>query len=217
MSNKVDIKNSKISNSNLIVDSPESKTSTTQKSTKQDKSWQDNILLYILISVVIILIGGYLTFKLWGNKMEEKNTKPKMHIEDSSVEKSNLVVDSPNSVNIVGDSNIVNKLDIPEPQFKGTYQSQNMINENLYQTNIILDILSRVPLQRIEFGVVDPNIISIDARKNSMVSAMQGIIQSNGEGQASFSFENAFGSYVLTIKTKKPDSDLLSKLKISYQ
>lgn len=217
MDEKVNIRNSRVKDSNIVVDSPKTTVANVRKETKNKKSWQNNIFLYVLVGIVIILIGSYLSFKFWGNKMEEKNTKPKINLENSSVEKSNLVVDSPNSVNIVGDNNVVNKLDIPEPQFKGTYQSQNMIDGNLYQTNIILDILSQVPLQRIQIGVVDSNIVSIDARKNSMVSAMQGIMQSSGEGQAFISFENAFGSYVVTIDTKKPDPDLLSKIKISYQ
>ena len=118
MSKKVNIKNSKI----------------------QDKSWQDNIFLYIIISVIIGIIIIGITNYLRNNMND--NTKSKVNIENSSIEKSNLVVDSPNSVNIVGDNNVVNKVNLPKPEFKGTIQSQNMINENLYQTEIMLDILS---------------------------------------------------------------------------
>lgn len=110
-----------------------------------------------------------------------------------------------------------NKLDIPKPEFKGTYQSLKKINENLYQTDIILEIISQVPLQKIQIEVIDPDVISIDARQNSMTSSIFGKMVNSGEGQTSISFTNAFGSYVITINTKKQDTSLLSKMKITYQ
>ena len=112
---------------------------------------------------------------------------------------------------------MVNKFDLPPPEFKGTIISQNKISEAVYQTKLQLDIISQFQLQKIQIGVIDNNIISIDARKNSMMSVMQGIIQSSSNGRAFISFENATGSYILTIKTKNQDSDLLSKININYQ
>ena len=50
-----------------------------------------------------------------------------------------------------------------------------------------------------------------------MASAMQGIIQQNSIGYTSYSFENAFGQYVLSINTKNQIQNLFSKIKISYQ
>ena len=188
MSKKVNIKNSKI----------------------QDKSWQDNIFLYIIISVIIGIIIIGITNYLRNNMND--NTKSKVNIENSSIEKSNLVVDSPNSVNIVGDNNVVNKVNLPKPEFKGTIQSQNMINENLYQTEIMLEILSQLPLQKIQIGIINPNIISIDVN-----GSLQDVNQISSEGQSFISFKNAFGSYIVIVKTKNSDPDILSKIKINYQ
>jgi hypothetical protein len=183
----------------------------------KEKSWQNNILLYVFVGVIIILIASYLSRSLWGNNTDKNNPKPKVKLERSSISKSNIIVDAPNSVNIVGDNNVVNKVDIPKPQFKGTIESQSMVKEDLYQTKIILDITSQVPLQRIIIGAIDPDVLSIKARKNSNLSMMQGIVERAGEGRASVEFENAFGSYILTINMKKPIPDLLSKIKIAYQ
>ncbi len=215
MSKKINIKKSTIIDSNLVVDSPSANSSVAHKG---EKFWQNNIFIYVIITIICGIVVGLILFAILGDpKMDENIDEPKINVENSTIENSNLVADSPNSVNIVGDKNVVNKLDLPPPEFKGTIISQNKISEAVYQTKLQLDIISQFQLQKIQIGVIDNNIISIDARKNSMMSVMQGIIQSSSNGRAFISFENATGSYILTIKTKNQDSDLLSKININYQ
>ncbi|MFA5000929.1 MAG: hypothetical protein WC531_01735 [Candidatus Paceibacterota bacterium] len=179
---------------------------------KKDKNWQNNVFIYTIVGVIILLIGGCISHNLWENKIDKNIEEPKINVEDG-----NLVVDSPNSVNVAGNNNVVNKLNLPPPEFKATILSRTKTyEEGAYQTTVRLDIISRFPLQRIEVGIIDDNILSIDARKDSVISSMP-IMQQMQSGQALVSFENAMGSYLLIIKTKNQDTDLLSKIKIKYQ
>lgn len=130
MSKKVNIEASELKKSPVIVDSKGTKVSFNKPPNHNSNkgifssTWVKKL---ILIVVGGIIVGVSLHFLLGSNKVTEKNNESKVNIQDSNLDKSPVIVDSPGA--IVGDKNVINKLDTPEPKviYKETY---NVKSEN---------------------------------------------------------------------------------------
>jgi|SRR3989338_2871679 len=87
----------------------------------KNKPWQENILLYIVVSVVIIFVGGLLLKIISPEKKERK-----VNIVGSKLEKSPVVVDSPGAV--VGENIVV----IPKSVIRDEFRPLNAdLHKNL--------------------------------------------------------------------------------------
>lgn len=148
------------------------------------------------------------------NKVTEQNNKPKVIIQDSELENSPIIVDSPGA--IVGDKNIINKLDIPEPQFlyKEIYKNKliehyetfgdDNVYENVYETKFKLTIESKTGLN--EITLISPRLIVLD-----IVPFVYGVINWNtatgtykNEKVRILKITNPVGPYDVKVITNKP-------------
>jgi len=223
MEGKVNIKNSKLNKSPIILNSHNTKII---NSSKDRKSWQDNILLYILVGVLIILIGSYLIPQIFDNDMGKKNSSSKVNIENSSLKDSPVVVDSPGT--IIGKDITINPLvDIPEPIFEKSIESSNVpgwkvnVNKvaynNVYKTDIILRIISKFPINRLFIEITAPSVIGMEIQQNYATSVLYNTNMTFKEGNVKYSFTNALGSYRMSVYTKVAEKDLLSSVNIVYE
>lgn len=117
---KVNIEASELKKSPIIVDSPETKIISKEPSnhkTKEDIftfSFLKKNIAKVVVGIIVLVIGGYILHLITKDIKVTEPNKPKVHIQDSNLDKSPVILDSPGA--IVGDKNVINKLDTPEPK-----------------------------------------------------------------------------------------------------
>lgn len=155
-----------------------------------------------------------------GKKKEtESNNKPKVNIQDSNLDKSPIIVDSPGT--IIGDNNVINRLDIPKPQFvyKEIYRNKlienyetygdNTIYRNVYETKLQLTIESKTGLNLIRLISSNKTVLDIVVLMYGVTEWRSGTGTYKNEEIRYFKITNPVGPYEVTIITDEPiDSNI---------
>lgn len=124
----------------------------------------------------------------------------KVNIQDSKLEKSPIIVDSPGA--IVGDINVINKLDIPEPILSIEELFSNELSNDLYKSEFLLTIDTKVQIPQLYLELQAPTIIKMDVTAQRSGISMTGH-SGKREGYVFTNLINAYGSYKIIVFTKK--------------
>jgi|SRR3989344_1197207 len=176
-----------------------------KESPKKGGVWENPVFLYVVIPILVGLIIAGISY---GIKMFGKDKTPsEVYNVESNNQQGGITAGKIENLTVVNPI-----VDIPKPKFEVSY-----ISKTAQQSKVLLKIISQTQLQRIKIEITDPDIVSIQARKNVSTSAMFSVQELYSNGYASVSFENASGEYMLFIATKEEISDLLKKIKISTE
>lgn len=143
----------------------------------------------------------------------EKGDK-KVNIQDSKLENSPIIVDSPGA--IVGDNNVINKLDIPEPNFlyNEIYRNKFITQyetygdripyQNVYETKLKLTIESKTALNFIRLIGNSQTVLDITALMMGTTFWNTGTGTYLDEEIRYFKITNPVGPYEVKVITNKP-------------
>jgi len=126
---------------------------------------------------------------------------------------SQIMTDSPGGLQIAGNvtinnsGTINNTLELPAPKFNLKTISSNIPQDNLYKTEFLLTIESKVSVNLLYLEPVAPTVASFDVgyyQKTGMIMRDSG----KRNGVPYKKIQNAYGSYLLTIMTNKPEQKI---------
>ena len=158
--------------------------------------------IIVIIIIILGILGTLYSF------LPQENT---ISINQTKIEN----VNSPNSINIIGDNNNVENLEIPPPNFIWDYKSKNeYVKEyisielgslkNIFRTEANLVIDSKIPVKQITLFSPDANVIDLTAAMVGITNTNRGYGEYNGTTVKRITIQNPIGPYEVIIYSKAP-------------
>ncbi|MFA4831135.1 MAG: hypothetical protein WC862_05070 [Patescibacteria group bacterium] len=120
-------------------------------------------------------------------------------------------VASPESINIIGDKNIINKTEISDPKCLIGSFTQNHQNER-WETGFVLDAEPKISLNKLYLQVSDPTIIDLSHDSKNLYEISQEV--TDVEGLRQLVIEKPIPPYRITVLTHdRPDMTNLEFIK----
>ncbi|MBW2974947.1 hypothetical protein KY366_04480 [Candidatus Woesearchaeota archaeon] len=180
-------------------------------------------IISIIVTIISIIVALNYRSKLIQIQGDYNDLSTDYNVLNSSFTQisnkyENCIVNSPDSINIIGDDNKVNKVDIPPPQFEWTdislnqpkdkYNSQNLYStfENVFKSEKDLSINSKTLLKEITIFSPDENVFDIDVSKEGHTTYMIGLGEYNKKDVVYIKIQTPTGPYKIIIYSKKPIS-----------